>query len=182
MKRIKTYIFALIHKKKGTMKTSESGLETIMQNEGFSAVPYVDNKGYSIGYGHYMGSTPNIQKVTSDEAKGLMLNDLLPVEGTINNNFNNNLTQKHFDALADFGYNSGSGHLQNAINYLLNNNVAGATNYMVNVDNMNEQRHQRDADKLSDFSINTEPIKANIGYIILAVVSVGFIIHIIFNK
>src|ERR1035437_711920 len=152
------------------MKTSQEGIGTIKYNEGFSAVPYPDGTGASIGYGHNMPNctidTAPIQEVTQDEASGLMMNDLIPVEGTIKNNFNFNLTQKHFDALADFGYNSGSGSLQKAINFLLNNDLQGAQNYMVNLygqDPVVRARHTADADALNDFTIGgVETVKANI--------------------
>src|ERR1039458_7852570 len=152
------------------MKISANGLDIIRQNEGFTAVPYPDGSGASIGYGHNMPNctvnTAPIQEVTTDEANGLMLNDLIPVEGTINNNFNYNLTGKHFDALADFGYNSGSGNLQKAINYLLNDDLAGCQKFIIDIAQNYEQsvidRHTADANALNDFTLGgVETIKAN---------------------
>lgn len=91
------------------MHLSDAGLQALAQREGFSATPYWDHKGYSIGYGHLMKPGENLTSVTRDEAAQLLANDVAWAEQAVANNVKVALTQNQFDALVSFAFNVGAG-------------------------------------------------------------------------
>ncbi len=91
------------------MEISQNGLNFIMSQEGGPYLtPYADAGGYSIGYGHYMGTSITIPSITAAQAQALLLQDVQVAEDTINQAVTVALTQNQFDALCDFVYNEGA--------------------------------------------------------------------------
>lgn len=88
-------------------RISQYGRNLLKQIESFSATPYPDAGGYSIGYGTYMGKTPTIQRVTVQEAENLLDRKLDTIHSTINNTVRIPLNQNQFDALSLLTYNIG---------------------------------------------------------------------------
>lgn len=93
----------------GNMQLSDAGLQAIADREGFSATPYWDHKGYSIGYGHLMTLGENYTSVTQDQARALLLQDAAIAVRAVNSSVSVSLTQNQFDALVSFAYNVGVG-------------------------------------------------------------------------
>lgn len=91
------------------MQLSDAGLQAIEQREGFSAVPYWDHKGYSIGYGHLMKLGENYTSITQDQAAQLLQQDAAIAVRAVNNSVKVALTQNQFDALVSFAFNVGAG-------------------------------------------------------------------------
>lgn len=94
------------------MSISQAGLDMIKQFEGFSPTPYRDATGWSIGFGHYMGSAPTIQSVDLASATDLLIQDTVNADQTVNNNVTVPLTQNQHDALVSFVYNVGAGNFE----------------------------------------------------------------------
>lgn len=96
-------------------KTSEMGFDLIRNFEGFSAVPYKDAHGYSIGYGHFIKPTEKFTRpITKTEADILLSNDVKSAESAINSSVKVPLSQIQFDALVSLVYNIGSGAFKNS--------------------------------------------------------------------
>lgn len=98
------------------MKASQSIINFLKSIEGLSLAPYWDIKGWSIGYGHFLGGlkTAKPQNISQAQADVFLLSDIAKVETAINNYLATNklnLSQGRFDALVDFGYNEGAGNL-----------------------------------------------------------------------
>jgi GH24 family phage-related lysozyme (muramidase) len=91
------------------MHLSDAGLQALAQREGFSATPYWDHKGYSIGYGHLIKSGENLTNVTRDQAAQLLMQDVGWAEQAVANNVTVPLSQNQFDALVSFAFNVGAG-------------------------------------------------------------------------
>ena len=79
---------------------------------------YWDVKGYSIGFGCFIGNDPDtlahykqLQPLSKQQAEDLLRSRLQPVEEAIYKYITIPLNQNQFDALADWGYNEGSGVL-----------------------------------------------------------------------
>lgn len=92
------------------MKTSDAGLQQIATIEGFSAMPYADAGGYSIGYGHFLlpgESYP--QGIDQAGALSLLASDVVKAEDAVNSLVAVPITQAQFDALVSFVYNVGAG-------------------------------------------------------------------------
>lgn len=93
------------------MKTSSEGIELIKRFEGCRLTAYRDDKGYSVGYGHFgvaAGTT-----ITQDEAEQLFAGDLAKCEAVVDRLANvTPLGQHQYDALVSLCYNIGSGNLQ----------------------------------------------------------------------
>lgn len=100
------------------MKLSDSGLNFIAGQEGFSATPYVDAQGHSIGYGHFIlpGELGNtiVPPLTEAQALTLLNQDAGIAEAAVNNLVTVPLSQGQFDALVDFVYNEGQTHFANS--------------------------------------------------------------------
>lgn len=88
---------------------SEAGLELLKKTEGFSATPYPDHKGFSVGYGHLIKSGESLSMVTKDEAEQLLLGDVQWAEQAVRTSVNVPLNSNQFDALVSLAYNIGQG-------------------------------------------------------------------------
>jgi lysozyme len=86
---------------------SPAGLAMLQRLEGFSATPYVDAHGYSIGYGHFIKAGESFTTITRDQALQLLQQDLVWAERAVRTNVLVPLTQSQFDALVSFVYNVG---------------------------------------------------------------------------
>lgn len=91
------------------MRLSGAGLDALKRREGFSAVPYWDHKGYSIGYGHLMGVFDRRQSITLAEAEALLIQDVAWAEDAVNQAVQVPLSQAQFDALVSLAFNIGEG-------------------------------------------------------------------------
>lgn len=107
----------------GATMVSQDQLAQTEALEGFRSTAYKDGSNggvqlYSIGYGHQI--QPGEQSlltgsISQAQAQQMLLNDMQTVVDTINNS-GDQFTQGQFDALADLGYNAGTGATQAAIN------------------------------------------------------------------
>ena len=88
-------------------KISENGLNLLKRFEGFSSKAYWDVKGWSIGFGHFMGQNKLENNISLERGLTLLMNDLLWVENAINKYVKVPLTQNQHDALVSFIYNVG---------------------------------------------------------------------------
>src|SRR5258708_4590370 len=86
---------------------ADSTVSLLKSLEGFAANAYRDAKGWSIGYGHYMGTNPTIDTVTPDQAEALLSDDLATAASAVNGAVKMPLSQNQFDALVSFAYNVG---------------------------------------------------------------------------
>jgi lysozyme len=86
---------------------SQQGLDLLKQREGFSATPYWDFHGNSIGYGHLIKPGENLTHVTQAQAEELLRADVAWAETAVND-AGVSLTQPQFDALVSFVYNVGA--------------------------------------------------------------------------
>lgn len=89
-------------------RLSQAGIDAIKAREGFSATPYPDHKGYSIGYGHLMGVFDRRESITKEEAELLLLSDVSWAEDAVNAAITAPLTQAQFDALVSLAFNIGA--------------------------------------------------------------------------
>ncbi len=89
---------------------SENAMRFVTDAEGFSATPYRDAGGWSIGYGHYMGTTPSLQYVDEMGALRLLESDMTSAQNAVNSRVHVQLTQNQFDALTSLAYNIGAGN------------------------------------------------------------------------
>lgn len=90
-------------------KLSADGLARLMQREGFSAVPYYDHAGQSIGYGHLILPGENLTNITREQAGEILARDVEWAEKTVYKNVNVLISQNAFDALVSFCFNVGIG-------------------------------------------------------------------------
>ncbi len=88
---------------------SAAGLDLLKQFEGFSATPYDDFKGQSIGYGHLIKAGESYAFVTREQAEALLRDDVAWAERAVSAAVSVPLTQAQFDALASLAYNIGEG-------------------------------------------------------------------------
>jgi len=97
------------YERRQIMKFSEKGQDKLKQLEGFLPVLTADGAGYpTIGYGHKAKPGENWYGIISKEkASSIMMQDIAPLEGFLNNYINPKLTQNQFDALIIFMYNIG---------------------------------------------------------------------------
>lgn len=87
------------------MKTSEEGIQFIMDCEGFRGRMYYDAAGHpTIGYGHTKITSKDT--VTKEEAKQLLIEDIGRFEMDLNR-LKLDINQKQFDALISFTFNLG---------------------------------------------------------------------------
>lgn len=86
---------------------SNSTLQLIKGFESFSPTPYRDAKGWSIGYGHFMGPEPTIQSMTEAEGYSWLHTDTQTASDAVKAAVQVPLSQNQFDALASFAYNVG---------------------------------------------------------------------------
>ena len=86
-----------------------AGLDALVREEGFSATPYPDHKGYSIGHGHLIKPGENLSYVTPEQARDLLLADVAWAESAVRNSVGVALAQSQFNALVMLAYNIGAG-------------------------------------------------------------------------
>lgn len=81
---------------------SEDSLQVLKQLEGFSAKPYFDFKGYSVGYGHLIKPSENhlMNGVTKEEGEQLLISDVFIAAGLLRHRLTNwdNFCQGRKDA------------------------------------------------------------------------------------
>lgn len=85
----------------------QSTLDFIAQREGLRLNAYPDAGGYSIGYGHYLGTSPNPATCTQEQATAWLADDAQNAANAVNKFVTVPLTQNQFDALVSFAYNVG---------------------------------------------------------------------------
>lgn len=88
---------------------SQAGLAALQNREGFSAKPYADHKGYSIGYGHLIKEGENLTYVSVAQALDLLASDVQWAQDAVLSAITVPITQNQFDALVSFAYNVGAG-------------------------------------------------------------------------
>jgi lysozyme len=84
-------------------------IETLKQWEGFSATPYADGKGRSIGYGHQIQPGENLERVTRDEAEAILCEDVKRFDAAVARLVTVKLTDGQRKALILFVFNIGEG-------------------------------------------------------------------------
>ena len=95
------------------MKTSQKGINLILQFEGFSGKPYLDSAGIpTIGYGntYYPGGkkvTMRDPAITKEKANEIFAAVLPKYENIVNAKVKVAITQNQFDALVSHTYNTG---------------------------------------------------------------------------
>lgn len=94
------------------MKTSEQGLQFVMDQEGVVLHPYLDQAGYrTIGCGHLIQDGEEFpDTITHAHAMQLLAQDVQRFEAAVNS-YGLDLTQNQFDVLVDFVFNAGEGAL-----------------------------------------------------------------------
>jgi len=98
----------MVPSNKSLPKITEASLAFLREREGFSAKPYPDAAGYSIGYGHYIGSNPQrLTSVTREQAEKWLMDDATEAGRAIYSGVKVALNQNQFDALLSFVYNIG---------------------------------------------------------------------------
>jgi lysozyme len=108
---------------------SLAGRQFIKDQEKFSAYPYKDGSGQSVGFGHQIQPGDQLSYPLSfDEGEALFESDIAKVEALINSTVTVPLNQNQADALGDFIYRIGAGNWrQSQVLAALNQgNYAGA--------------------------------------------------------
>lgn len=96
-------------------KLSSQAVELIKSFEGFSATPYPDAGGFSIGYGHFIQAGENLLGPLSfDGALELLKKDVAVAQNAIDRYVEVALSQNQYDALTSFVYNVGSGNFRSS--------------------------------------------------------------------
>lgn len=91
------------------MKISPNCINIITSFEGFAADKYICPAGKpTIGYGHAIRSNEQYKRITEEQARELLRQDVESVEHFINSAVHVSLTQGQFDALVSLVYNWGS--------------------------------------------------------------------------
>jgi lysozyme len=90
-------------------RMSPAGLAMLEQFEGFSATPYADHKGNSIGFGHLIQPGEDYTYLTREQGEQLLAQDVASAERTVSAAVSVPLNQGQFDALVSFTYNVGAG-------------------------------------------------------------------------
>lgn len=94
------------------MQISDSGLRLIAGFEGFSATPYPDAQGQSIGFGHFIKPGEEFTEITEAEGYALLHQDAASADAAVNRLVTVPLTQNQHDALVSLVYNIGEGNFQ----------------------------------------------------------------------
>lgn len=93
----------------GAMRLSPVGQSRLEGFEGFSATPYADHKGNSIGFGHLIKAGENLTSITREQAQAILASDVAWAENTVNSCITVPLGQGQFDALVSLCFNIGQG-------------------------------------------------------------------------
>ena len=89
-------------------KVVDSGLRLIAKEEGFSAYPYTDAKGKSVGFGHFILPTDQFSYPMDEEtAYNLLRLDAKKASDTVDRLVKVSLTQNQKDVLDSLTYNIG---------------------------------------------------------------------------
>ena len=88
---------------------SQSGIAALQAREGFSATPYADHKGNSIGFGHLIKPGESLTYVSVSQATDLMMADVQWAQDAVRSAITVPINQAQFDSLVSFCYNVGSG-------------------------------------------------------------------------
>lgn len=109
---------------------TDSTLQLIISFESFSATPYRDARGWSIGYGHYMGLTPTMQSISRADAYQLLRDDTQTASDAVRASVTVLLSQSQFDALVSLAYNIGANAFRNStlVRLLNAGDLTGAAN------------------------------------------------------
>lgn len=109
-------------------RLSPQGVAVLAELEGFSATPYADYKGQSIGYGHLIQPGEDLRYVTPAQAQELLLSDVSWAEAAVRSAVTLDLNQPQFDALVLLAYNIGAGAFRRStlVRMLNAGDVAGA--------------------------------------------------------
>lgn len=92
------------------MKISEKGIEFIIKEEGEVLTAYTCPAGVlTIGIGHTGKDVKEGMKITKEQSRELLKNDLIRFENSVNRSVKVNLAQNQFDALVSFAFNVGTG-------------------------------------------------------------------------
>jgi lysozyme len=91
---------------------SSNALDVIKNFEGFSATPYRDAQGWSIGYGHFILPGETFTVIDETQATDLLKNDVAIASAAVRDNVSVPLSQNQFDALVSFVYNIGVGNFR----------------------------------------------------------------------
>ena len=93
---------------------TNSTLNLIKRFESFSEKPYPDARGWSIGYGHYMGAQPTMQTVSEPQAYDMLRDDAQTATDAVRASVSVPLNQNQFDALVSLAYNIGASAFKNS--------------------------------------------------------------------
>ncbi len=94
------------------MQTSDSGISFIEEWEGCELASYQDGGGvWTIGVGHTKGVKSG-QTITQLQADQYLVDDLQPVNQTLNSVVTVSVNQNQYDALSSFTFNLGSDELE----------------------------------------------------------------------
>ena len=97
---------------------NDRGIEIVKCFEGISLKPYLCPANvWTVGYGATVGSDGrpidlDMEAITEDEAKSLLLRDLESSEGWVSRLIKTALTENQYSALVSFTFNVGAGALQ----------------------------------------------------------------------
>lgn len=92
------------------MRTSDQGLQLIVEREGKRNEAYLDSEGIAtIGVGHVSPEVRLGLVWTNEQVTEALRKDMAWVEGSINSKVTATLEQHQFDALASFIFNVGDG-------------------------------------------------------------------------
>jgi lysozyme len=92
---------------------SDDGLSMLKAFENCELTAYPDQEGVmTVGWGHTGSDVYDGLTITQDQADQLLANDLRIFENWVNKLVTVELNQSQFDALTDFTFNEGEGHLQ----------------------------------------------------------------------
>lgn len=114
-------------------KPTPSTAEFIKQFEGFSAQPYYDHKGESVGYGRLFPHGKAPKNVTEEQALEWLKEDIQSATKAVDRYVKVPLTPQQRTALISFTYNLGAGNLKSStlLKKLNKKNYAGAADELL---------------------------------------------------
>ena len=98
------------------MELSAAGLDLLKRSEGFRSQTYLDVNGYrTIGYGHRLVPPEAFPEgIDENDATAILEADVRAAEAAVVRLAKVPLSQGQFDALVDFTFNLGAGHLESS--------------------------------------------------------------------